>query len=129
MFITIILFFVLLSVLIISHECGHFFTARAFGIRVDEFGFGLPPRITGILRKGTLYSINWLPFGGFVKIHGEEGEGGGDQNSFASRSALIRSLVLLAGVLSNIVLAFVLLSVVVSFGMPEAIDESEIAQY
>src|SRR3990167_11083019 len=105
---TLFLFFILLSVLIISHECGHFFTARAFGIRVDEFGFGLPPRITGILRKGTLYSINLLPFGGFVKIHGEEGEDGGDTNSFASKPAWVRSSVLLAGVLSNIVLAFIL---------------------
>ena len=126
---TLILFFILLSVLIISHECGHFFSARVFGIRVDEFGFGLPPRITGIMRNGTLYSINWLPFGGFVKIHGEKGDSGGDQNSFANKPAWARSLVLLAGVLSNIVLAFILMSAVVSLGMPQAIDEAERSLY
>lgn len=129
MLITLILFFILLSVLIISHECGHFFTARAFRIRVDEFGFGLPPRAKGFMKNGILYSINWLPFGGFVKIHGEEGEDGSDPNSFASKPAWARSLVLLAGVLSNIVLAFILISAVVYLGMPESIDESDVAQY
>ncbi|HEY4497801.1 MAG TPA: M50 family metallopeptidase [Candidatus Paceibacterota bacterium] len=122
---TFLIFFVLLFVLIISHECGHFFTARAFGIRVDEFGFGLPPRIKGIIRKGTLYSINWLPFGGFVKIHGEEGEDGSDPNSFASKPAWARSLVLLAGVLSNILLAYVVLSFLATRGIVEPLSEEE----
>src|SRR3989338_8944806 len=97
---TIIIFIVILLVLVISHECGHFFSARAFGIRVDEFGFGLPPRIWGIKRGSTLYSLNALPFGGFVKIFGEEGESGGNAESFASKSTLIRSIVLLSGVLA-----------------------------
>ncbi len=126
---TLILFFVLLSVLILSHECGHFFSARAFGIRVDEFGFGLPPRIKGFRRGETLYSLNWLPFGGFVKIHGEEGEDGGDSRSFANKSALKRSIVLLAGVAANFILAFLLLSLVLWLGIPESIDESEVAHF
>ena len=126
MFITLILFFLLLSVLIISHECGHFFTARAFGIRVDEFGFGIPPRIKGIKRGETIYSLNWLPFGGFVKIHGEEGGENDDPHSFASKSAVARSLVLLAGVAANFLLAFLLLSAVVYLGVPESIDEADV---
>lgn len=124
---TLILFFILLSVLIISHECGHFFTARAFGIRVDEFGFGIPPRIKGIKRGETLYSLNWLPFGGFVKIHGEEGGENSDPRSFAGKSAFARSLVLLAGVAANFVLAFILLSTVVYLGVLTPVDEADVA--
>jgi regulator of sigma E protease len=60
-----------ISLLIFVHELGHFISARQAGIRVEEFGFGFPPRAFGIKRGDTLYSINWLPFGGFVKIYGE----------------------------------------------------------
>ena len=121
---TLFLFFILLFVLIISHECGHFFSARVFGIRVDEFGFGLPPRITGIKRNGILYSLNWLPFGGFVKIHGEEGNDVADSQSFASKSSWVRAMVIAAGVFANMILAWILLSIVASVGMVESLDES-----
>src|SRR3989344_4037751 len=81
----VILVIVALSFLVLAHEAGHFFTAKAFGMKVEEFGFGFPPEMVGLhpeklklpprmfsfQRGETLYSINWLPFGGFVKIAGE----------------------------------------------------------
>jgi regulator of sigma E protease len=77
MLITIIVFLAILSVLVLIHEAGHFLVAKFFGIKVEEFGFGLPPRIFGKQFGETLYSINWLPIGGFVKLYGEDEAGGG----------------------------------------------------
>jgi len=77
MLVTIIVFLLILSVLVLIHEAGHFFMAKFFGIKVEEFGFGLPPRIFGKKFGETLYSINWLPIGGFVKLYGEDEAGGG----------------------------------------------------
>ena len=71
---SIVLFVFILSVLVIAHELGHFFVAKRAGIRVDEFGLGYPPRAKALFMwKGTLFTLNWLPFGGFVKIFGEDG--------------------------------------------------------
>ncbi|MBI4999351.1 site-2 protease family protein, partial [Candidatus Gottesmanbacteria bacterium] len=64
MLLTLIVFLAVLSILVFVHELGHFLAAKKFGIRVEEFGFGLPPRIFGIKRRGTIYSINLLPIGG-----------------------------------------------------------------
>lgn len=72
MIFTIIVFFIVLSILVLIHECGHFIAAKKNGVKVEEFGFGLPPRLFGIRRGETLYSLNLLPFGGFVKVFGEE---------------------------------------------------------
>ncbi|HEV7665779.1 MAG TPA: site-2 protease family protein, partial [Chloroflexota bacterium] len=69
---SILWFLPILSVMMFVHELGHFVTARLFGITVQEFGFGLPPRLWGFNRKGVIYSINWIPFGAFVKMLGEE---------------------------------------------------------
>ena len=69
---TIIAFVVIFSFLILVHEFGHFFVAKRAGIRVEEFGFGLPPRIWGKKIGETLYSVNWFPFGGFVRMYGED---------------------------------------------------------
>ncbi|MEI6863891.1 MAG: site-2 protease family protein [Candidatus Adlerbacteria bacterium] len=71
---SLIIFILILVSLILVHEFGHFIIAKAFGIRVDEFGIFFPPRIFAIKWRGTEYSLNWLPFGGFVKIFGENGE-------------------------------------------------------
>src|SRR3989344_6270817 len=68
-----LIIFLGLSVLIVVHEFGHFFVAKLFKMKVDEFGFGLPPRAWGKKIGETVYSLNWLPFGGFVKLYGEEG--------------------------------------------------------
>jgi len=77
MLVTIIVFLLILSVLVLVHEAGHFFMAKIFGIKVEEFGFGLPPRAIGKKIGETLYSINWLPIGGFVKLYGEDEAGAG----------------------------------------------------
>ena len=77
MLITVLVFILILSFLVLIHELGHFLVARKFGIKVEEFGFGFPPRIWGIKRGETLYSINALPIGGFVKLYGEDDAGGG----------------------------------------------------
>ena len=126
---TIVIFIFLLFVLVISHECGHFFAARASGIRVEEFGFGIPPRITGFRRGGTLYSINWLPVGGFVKIFGEEGGSSNDPQAFGNKSAWVRGSVLLSGIVANFILAWILLSAVSMIGLPVSIADNEFASY
>src|SRR3989338_993107 len=126
---TLLIFILILLVLILSHEAGHFFIAKSFGIKVEEFGFGIPPRIAGIKRGETLYSLNLLPFGGFVKIFGEEGQEKEDQRSFGSKNAWQRSAVLLAGVGANVVLAFLIFSAVSMLGTPKVILEEEIASY
>lgn len=77
MLLTALVFLIILSALVLIHELGHFLVARKLNIKVEEFGFGLPPRIWGIKRGETLYSINWLPIGGFVKLFGEDEAGGG----------------------------------------------------
>lgn len=108
---TVIIFFIVLGILVLVHEAGHFYVAKKAGMRVDEFGFGFPPRIFGIKRGETVYSINWIPFGGFVKIYGEEGQGETDPRSFASKAAGTRAKVIIAGVLMNLALAVVLLGI------------------
>lgn len=125
----ILIFIVILLVLILSHEAGHFFTAKGFGIKVEEFGFGIPPRVAGIKRGETLYSFNLLPFGGFVKIFGEEGQEKSDRRSFASKSAFQKSVVLLSGVAANLVLAFLIFSTVSAMGIPKVVLEDDLAAY
>src|SRR3989338_6773260 len=72
---TFIIFIIILSVLVFIHELGHFLIAKKAGVYVEEFGFGYPPRLLSLGRKwGTLFSLNWIPFGGFVKIFGENYE-------------------------------------------------------
>ncbi|MEK9157674.1 MAG: site-2 protease family protein, partial [Patescibacteria group bacterium] len=82
---TAIIFIIVIGVLVLVHEFGHFVFAKRAGMRVDEFGFGFPPRMFGWKRGETTYSVNWIPFGGFVKILGEDGDTHGPR-SFASAS-------------------------------------------
>lgn len=137
---TAIIFILILGVLIFVHELGHFLVAIRNGIKADEFGFGFPPRIIGAVKndktgkyeivwgekhiesKNTIFSLNWIPLGGFVKIKGEDG-GSQDKNSFATKSAWIRTKVLAAGVTMNFILAWFLLAIVFSQGAPEAISD------
>lgn len=121
---TILLFIIVLSLLVFVHELGHFLMAKRMGMRVDEFGFGFPPKIWGIKRGQTEYTINWIPLGGFVKIKGESGAHKFDSDSFASKKAWQRFLVLIAGVAMNIFLAAALLSIGFMVGLPGVIDES-----
>lgn len=121
---TLVLFIVVLSLLVFAHELGHFVMAKRTGMKVEEFGFGFPPRLWGVKRGETTYSINWIPLGGFVKIKGESGEQAQDADSFASKQAWQRFLVLVAGVAMNLVLAAVLFSIGYMAGLPSIIDES-----
>lgn len=123
MILTIIIFVLVLSLLVFVHELGHFVMAKRAGVRVDEFGFGFPPRIFGVKRGGTMYSINWIPLGGFVKIKGEEGEHRDEPDSFAAKSGWRRFSILVAGVVMNFVLAALLLTVGFGVGMPQAVDD------
>lgn len=119
MLLTIVVFLLILSVLVLIHEAGHFFVAKFFGIKVEEFGFGFPPKAFSIRRGETEYSINWLPIGGFVKLYGEDDAGGGRiassqkqvargsdiSRAFFARPVWQRALVVVAGVVMNIFLA------------------------
>src|SRR5688500_13512665 len=115
---TILLFFVVLSVLVFVHELGHFVTAKMAGIKVQEFGFGYPPRVFGIKRGETIYSINLLPLGGFVKMLGENSNPD-DPQSFSSKSKRVRALVLIAGSAMNLALAPLLYSGAFMVGVHE----------
>jgi regulator of sigma E protease len=119
---SILVFLIVLSILILVHELGHFLMARRFGVWVEEFGFGIPPRIIGKKIGETLYSLNFLPFGGFVKLHGEsfEEEITDPKRSFMNKSILERLIILVAGVVMNFLLAVVAFAVVYSFsGIPK----------
>lgn len=114
---TVIIFIVVLGILVLVHEFGHFYVAKKAGMKVEEFGFGFPPRIFGIKKGETIYSINWIPFGGFVKVYGENGENENDPRSFVSKPAGVRSKVIVAGVAMNLLLAVVFLSFGNAFGL------------
>ena len=121
---TLLLFLLVLSLLVFAHEFGHFITAKKMGMKVEEFGFGFPPRLWGVRKGETIYSINWIPLGGFVKIKGESGEQKNDSDSFASKPAWRRFLVLIAGVAMNMILAAILLSFGFMAGLPTVVDSS-----
>ncbi|MBY0473405.1 site-2 protease family protein [Patescibacteria group bacterium] len=151
---TILIFILILVCLILAHEFGHFIVAKAFGIRVDEFGIFFPPRIFAIKWRGTEYSLNWLPFGGFVRIFGEDGDtepaqkpsspqrgefsaknsptSGADApayisdelvsasasgTSFAKKNRWIQAAVIVAGIVFNLVLAWLLLTAGYVYGI------------
>lgn len=119
---TLILFLVVLAVLVLVHEAGHFFVAKLFKIRVDEFGIGFPPRLFSWGKGETRYSVNLIPFGGFVKIFGEdpteEIKDGDAVRNFSRTSRWIQAAVLVAGVVGNFILAWALLSAGFMAGLP-----------
>lgn len=150
--------------MILAHELGHFLAAKLFGLRVHEFGFGLPPRAWGRQIGETIYSLNWLPFGGFVKIYGEDtaGEasfqsdwsGGSDRTdrsdwsnrsdgsdesnrsnktddtsrSFSNQLPWKRSVIILAGVLMNFILGWLLISTALMIGTPKGVYINRVAE-
>lgn len=120
---TIVIFVAVLAVLVLAHEFGHFIVAKKFGCRVDEFGFGFPPKLFGIKKGETEYTVNLLPLGGFVKIKGEQGEGEDEPDSFAHKPAGKRILILAAGVIMNILVAIVLMQIVMGVGSRQLLDE------
>ncbi len=108
------------SLLVFVHEAGHFLMAKWRKVAVEEFGFGLPPRLWGKKFKGTIYSLNWIPLGGFVKLKGEDPEvaGFGDADSFRVKSKISRAAIILAGVLGNLLLAWLIFSLLFTIGNP-----------
>lgn len=117
---SILAFLVIFSLLVLVHEVGHFVAAKRAGIKVLEFGFGLPPRLWGKKKGDTIYSINWIPFGGFVKMYGDDPNDLNlmkDSKSFIGKSLRKRIKVVLAGVFMNFVFAWFLLTIGFGFGM------------
>lgn len=131
---TILTFIIIFSVLVLVHEWGHFYFARRAGIKVEEFGIGLPPRAKAFYKdkKGTVYSLNWIPFGGYVRLYGEDSSDPKvlkSKTSFASKSILSRSMVIVAGVLMNFVLAWFLLTITLTVGTkPILATEADLRQ-
>jgi regulator of sigma E protease len=133
--VSLIIFIIILSALVIVHELGHFLVARKFGIRVDEFGLGFPPRAKKLFTwKDTPFTLNWLPFGGFVKIFGENpsdnletkfpsefGNLVSKTDSFQSKNRGVQTAVLVAGVVGNFIFAWFLISLgfVIGLAVPE----------
>lgn len=113
--VSIIIFVVILSVLVMLHELGHFLMAKHAGIGVEEFGFGLPPRIWGKKIGETIYSVNWLPFGGFVRLVGEDPTDAKKhaKNSYFNKPIGQRMSVVVAGVVANLVLAVLIFYIVI----------------
>lgn len=109
--ITALIFIAVIGVLVVVHEFGHFIVAKKAGMKVEEFGLGFPPRLWGLKKGETIYSINLIPFGGFVKIFGEDGEHRDAPRSFSSKPINSRLKVVLAGVTMNFFLAVFLLMV------------------
>lgn len=131
----IIIFILVLVALIVVHEFGHFIVAKLSGMRVDEFGIGYPPRAWGFKKGETLYSINWLPFGGFVKIYGEDMEeklpdatpSPDAHRAFSARPRHLQALVLVAGIAMNMLFAYVLISATLVMGTPRALSDDELS--
>ena len=117
--ITALIFIGVLFVLVIAHEWGHFFSARRFGVKVHEFGFGFPPKIWGRKSKksGTEYTFNWIPLGGFVRLKGEDGADKNDTDSFGHKPMWQRLIILFAGVAMNFVVGYLLFVGVYMYGV------------
>src|SRR3990167_4912613 len=125
--ITFLIFMAVLGVLVLVHELGHFIVARRSGMKVEEFGFGFPPKLFGIKRGETVYSINLIPFGGFVKIFGEDGDNRDKLRSFGSRPISVRLGVIIAGVVMNFLFAVLLLTLGNFFGLRICLFDEAIA--
>lgn len=127
--VTALIFFGVLFVLILVHEWGHFITAKKTGMRVDEFGIGFPPKLFGYKKGETEYTLNALPIGGFVRIYGEDPtqveEDPDRDRAFSARPRWAQAVVLVAGVVMNILLAWVLFVVVFMLGVPTGVSEEE----
>ncbi len=122
MLITIFSLLGVLIVLVLVHECGHYFSARAFGVKVEEFGLFFPPRLWSFMRGGTRYSINAIPIGGFVKLAGEEDPD--VPGSLASKKPWVRIIVLAAGSIMNAILPIILFSL--AFMIPHNVVKGEV---
>ncbi|HEY4515797.1 MAG TPA: site-2 protease family protein [Candidatus Paceibacterota bacterium] len=124
----IIIFIIVLSVLVIVHELGHFIAAKRAGVRVDEFGLGFPPKMVTLFKQGeTAFTLNWIPFGGFVKIFGENYDSESNftlqqKKKFTEVSKVWQVVILVAGVTFNMILAWLLFSGSFMIGMPYSVE-------
>ncbi len=126
---TILIFVGMLLALVLVHEWGHFIVAKKAGCKVEEFGFGFPPKLFSVMWRGTEYSFNLFPIGGFVRIEGENmDEEHPTATSFASKSALWRIAILSAGVIMNLVLAAFLLGIESGIGAPTVVTAENKAE-
>ena len=137
---TILLFIIVLGLLIFVHELGHYLVAVRNGVKAEEFGFGFPPRLVGTVKndvtgkyeivwgnknieaKNTVFSLNWIPLGGFVKMKGENKDTSTDADNFHSQAAWPRVKILSAGVLMNFLLAWVIFAIVYMVGAPQEVN-------
>jgi len=118
----IILGFILFVGLVVLHELGHFLVARRNGVEVEEFGIGFPPRAKVLGKKdGTVYTLNWLPLGGFVKLKGEF-DADTEKGTFGAASLWAKVKIMVAGVIVNTLTAFVLLTILAAVGIPKILD-------
>jgi regulator of sigma E protease len=126
----ILIFVLALSILVLVHEFGHFFAAKITGVKVEEFGLGLPPKIWGKKMGGTIWSLNWLPIGGFCRLEGEDLTDKKflkSSTSFVSKNPWQKGLIVLGGVLMNIILAVFVFSMVYAIlGVPTDTDKVKV---
>lgn len=136
---SVLIFLLILSVLVLLHELGHYLLARAFGVKAYEFGFGFPPRALGFVKEGgkwkrvgrtdrtvyknTVWSINWLPLGGFVRLKGETADDERDTDSLLAKKGWQKFAILAAGVTMNWLLAAFIFSAGFMIGVPAVMDE------
>jgi regulator of sigma E protease len=120
MIIAILLVVLIFGLLVFVHELGHFVAAKRGGVEVEEFGFGFPPRAIGKKVGKTIYSINWLPLGGFVRMKGEDGDDT-SKGSFGAASYRRKMIVLTAGVLMNTLVAYLILVALCFTGIPASV--------
>ncbi|MBA3733196.1 RIP metalloprotease RseP [Patescibacteria group bacterium] len=130
---SIIIFIIILAILILVHEFGHFIVAKKFGIRVDEFGLGFPPKLIAKKWGETLYTLNAIPFGGFVKIFGEDSHRedipeNERSQSFSYKPKWVKASVLIAGVTFNIIFAWLVLSSGYLIGMPSSASNNTLGK-
>ena len=123
----ILIFLVVLSILVLAHELGHFLAAKYSRVRVEEFALGFPPTIYSQQKGETKYMINLIPFGGYVKMFGEDGTHQKNKDSFAYKNWLTKIFIVSAGVIMNLVLGALLLGIVLMFGLPVISDNVQSA--
>ncbi|MFA4930747.1 MAG: M50 family metallopeptidase [Patescibacteria group bacterium] len=121
---TIIIFIIILGVLVLAHEFGHFIVAKKFGVKVEEFAFGFPPTLWSKKKGDTTYMINLIPFGGYVKLFGEDGSHVKDEKSFAHRAWWQRAFIIIAGIIMNLILGGVCLAIAFIIGLPIISDQA-----
>lgn len=128
---SIFLFLLVLFVLVLVHEWGHYITAKKTGMRVDEFAIGFPPKLFGVKKGETEYNFNLFPIGGYVRIYGENAEDDGKERAatdvgraFHERPKWAQAVVLVAGITMNILFAWLLFTTTLIIGVPTAVEEA-----